>query len=68
MKKGIVGNYEPKVPRKGPYGPGEGGKRVSRIAEEEELYKKSYKNYGFNMVNSDKISLDRAVPDLRDPE
>lgn len=68
LKEGVIGNYEPSMPRKGPDGPGEGGKKVGRIPEEEEKYAQSYKEYGFNMVNSDKISLDRTVPDLRDPE
>ena len=31
-------------------------------------YEQSYKEYGFNMVISDKISLDRAVPDIRDTQ
>lgn len=68
LKNGVIGNYEPLVPRKGPFGPGEGGKKVLRIPAEEEKYKQSYKEYGFNMINSDKISLDRTVPDLRDSE
>ncbi|KAJ8033868.1 N-acetylgalactosaminyltransferase 7 [Holothuria leucospilota] len=68
LKEGIIGNYEPRMPRKGPDGPGEGGKKVGRIPEEEEQYAQSYKEHGFNMVNSEKISLDRTVPDLRDSE
>ena len=44
---------------------GEGGKAVITSMEEKAQADKSVRDYGFNMVNSDKISLDRTIPDTR---
>ena len=67
LREGILGNYEPKeVPLR--HGLGENGIAVALDPAEKDKYEKSFKNYGFNMVISDRISLDRSVPDIRDPE
>eukprot|EP00057_Strongylocentrotus_purpuratus_P003243 XP_003726244.1 PREDICTED: N-acetylgalactosaminyltransferase 7 [Strongylocentrotus purpuratus] len=65
--KETTGNYEP--PRQ-PYrtGPGEYGLGVLLDHNEKHLYDKAFEEYGFNMVVSDRISLDRIVADLRDKE
>lgn len=64
----VPGKYEP--PSRGPErtGPGEYGKAVILDNRDEDKYEQSYKEYGFNMVISDQISLDRAVPDIRDTQ
>ncbi|XP_041352821.1 N-acetylgalactosaminyltransferase 7-like [Gigantopelta aegis] len=64
MKKGIVGNYEPKE-SEGRSGPGEYGEPVYTTMEEKSRAQQSEREYGFNMVNSDKIAMDRAIPDTR---
>ncbi|XP_077997359.1 N-acetylgalactosaminyltransferase 7-like isoform X2 [Glandiceps talaboti] len=58
------GNFEPLdiLERSGP---GEYGVPVNLERGEQSLYDQSVKEYGFNMVISDRISLDRAVPDIR---
>ena len=63
-----LGNYEPKPPAKKRTGPGENGEahRVSR--GKQNLAAQSENEYGMNMAVSDEISLDRSVPDTRDPE
>ncbi|XP_033116252.1 N-acetylgalactosaminyltransferase 7-like [Anneissia japonica] len=67
LRKGVIGNYEPK---KQPlrHALGEYGVPVELNEAEKADYQKALKNYGFNMVISDRISLDRNVPDIRDPE
>ena len=62
-----LGNYEP-APGKRRSGPGENGEahRVSRAKQN--LAAQSENEYGMNMAVSDEISLDRSVPDTRDPE
>ena len=47
-------------------GPGEGGKAVNLEGEEKILGEKLYKKEAFNIIASDKISLQRSVPDVRD--
>ena len=47
-------------------GPGEGGKGVNLEGEEKVLGEKLYKKEAFNIIASDKISLQRSVPDVRD--
>ncbi|XP_077998266.1 N-acetylgalactosaminyltransferase 7-like [Glandiceps talaboti] len=65
-KKGIIGNYEPILePRTGF---GENGISVKLNPADEAKYSKSMREFGFNMVISDQISLDRAVKDIRDPD
>lgn len=61
-----LGNYEPVVDQEGHTGPGEFGARVNTEPEEEEHVKEVIKEFGFNLVNSDKISMDRLPKDLRD--
>ena len=46
-------------------GPGDAGRPVHGKPDEEELMKQSYVEYGFNQFISDKISLNRTVPDTR---
>ncbi|XP_076093310.1 putative N-acetylgalactosaminyltransferase 9 isoform X1 [Mytilus galloprovincialis] len=48
-------------------GPGEKGKAVILEGEEKALGEKLYKKEAFNIIASDKISLQRSVPDVRDP-
>lgn len=63
MKKGVIGNFEPEYHIKA--GPGEGGTAVYTSMEEKDKSDKTVREYGFNMVNSDKISLDRTIQDTR---
>ena len=51
-----------------PSGPGEQGSAVILSAEEEKMKSDLYKVNGFNAFASDKISLDRAIKDIRHPE
>ena len=47
-------------------GPGEKGAGVHLEGEEKELGEKLYEKEAFNIVASDKISLERSVKDVRD--
>lgn len=49
-------------------GPGEQGSAVILSAEDERKKDDLYKVNGFNAFASDKISLDRALNDIRHPE
>ena len=49
-------------------GPGEQGAAVILSADEEKKKDALYKVNGFNAYASDKISLDRALKDIRHPE
>ena len=61
-----MGNYEPVLePRSGP---GEGGIPVNLDASEKARGDQSVREFGFNMVASDKISLDRRIKDTRPAE
>lgn len=62
-----LGNYEPKdlPPRSGP---GEGGVPVQLTSSEEKKAQQTIMEYGFNMVASDKISMDRRIKDTRPAE
>jgi CO dehydrogenase/acetyl-CoA synthase delta subunit len=64
---GILGNYEPKnlVPR---LGLGEDGLGVQLDSSEESRARRTVAEFGFNMVASDKISLDRRIKDTRPNE
>lgn len=49
-------------------GPGEDGEPLVLPAEEKAAADKSVREFGFNMVASDKISLDRRIKDTRPGE
>lgn len=48
-------------------GMGEGGKVVRLVGEEGRVAEEVMKKEAFNLIASDKISLNRTVPDSRDP-
>jgi len=62
-----LGNYEPKEIIT-TNGPGEGGVPVILSPEEDKAAERTISRYGFNMVASDKISLDRQIKDTRPAE
>ncbi|XP_070578357.1 N-acetylgalactosaminyltransferase 7-like isoform X2 [Ptychodera flava] len=62
-----IGNYEQLSPPK-QNGPGENGVPVKFDLKEKDLVDSSIKEYSFNQYISDKISLDRNIPDLRDTQ
>uniref|UniRef100_A0A8C7QHP1 Polypeptide N-acetylgalactosaminyltransferase n=1 Tax=Oncorhynchus mykiss TaxID=8022 RepID=A0A8C7QHP1_ONCMY len=70
LRKGTLGNFELKEPE--PHGvqdgPGEGAKPFVLGAEYHEAAQASIKEFGFNMVASDMISLDRTISDIRHEE
>ncbi|XP_011616783.1 N-acetylgalactosaminyltransferase 7 isoform X1 [Takifugu rubripes] len=70
LKKGILGNLEPKEPEPPgvPGGLGEGAKPFVLNAEYKDAIQASIKEFGFNMVASDMISLDRSISDIRHDE
>ncbi|XP_040041903.2 N-acetylgalactosaminyltransferase 7 isoform X2 [Gasterosteus aculeatus] len=70
LKKGILGNFEPKEPEPQgvPGGPGEGAKPFVLGPEYKDTVQSSIKEFGFNMVASDMISLDRTISDIRHEE
>ncbi|XP_033976789.1 N-acetylgalactosaminyltransferase 7 isoform X1 [Trematomus bernacchii] len=70
LKKGILGNFEPKEPEPPgvPGGPGEGAKPFVLGPEYKDAIQTSIKEFGFNMVASDMISLDRTISDIRHEE
>ncbi|XP_071962361.1 N-acetylgalactosaminyltransferase 7-like [Antedon mediterranea] len=65
--KDTIGNYEPppQAPREGP---GENGVPVKTLHEEKAAVDEKIIEYGFNQYVSDKISLDRNIPDLRNEQ
>ncbi|XP_041353062.1 N-acetylgalactosaminyltransferase 7-like [Gigantopelta aegis] len=64
FKDNILGNYEP--PReKGRTGPGEYGEGVITPDKDARLVVQSDREYGYNMLASDQIALDRVPADLR---
>ena len=67
FKDGEFGNYEPLnlEPRSWP---GEGGVPVHLDASEKNKADQTVREFGFNMVVSDKISLDRRIKDTRPAE
>ncbi|XP_078576283.1 N-acetylgalactosaminyltransferase 7-like isoform X2 [Branchiostoma floridae x Branchiostoma japonicum] len=67
MKPGEMGNWEPE-PEKISDAPGEGAIPYKLGPEYKDDIDKSVKEFGFNIVASDKISLDRTIKDIRDPE
>ncbi|XP_051242081.1 N-acetylgalactosaminyltransferase 7 isoform X2 [Dicentrarchus labrax] len=70
LKKGILGNFEPKEPEPPgvPGGPGEGAKPFVLGPEYKDAVQASIKEFGFNMVASDMLSLDRTISDIRHEE
>ncbi|XP_065811016.1 N-acetylgalactosaminyltransferase 7 isoform X2 [Labrus bergylta] len=70
LKTGILGNFEPKEPEPPgvPNGPGEGAKPFVLGPEYKDAVQASVKEFGFNMVASDMISLDRSISDIRHEE
>ncbi|ETE67620.1 N-acetylgalactosaminyltransferase 7, partial [Ophiophagus hannah] len=70
LRSGILGNFELKEPE--PHGvvggPGEEAKPYVLGPEYKESIQASIKEFGFNMVASDMISLDRSINDLRQEE
>ncbi|CAF1550902.1 unnamed protein product [Rotaria sp. Silwood1] len=62
-----LGNYEPKdLPER--TGPGEGGVPVKLSPSEEKEAQRTIALYGFNMIVSNKISMDRRIKDTRPAE
>ncbi|XP_022099434.1 probable N-acetylgalactosaminyltransferase 7 [Acanthaster planci] len=68
LNKKQLGNYESRIPPPERDGPGEFGRAVKVELGEGSKYRKSIREFGFNVELSDEISLDRVVPDIRDPE
>ncbi|CAF0834031.1 unnamed protein product [Didymodactylos carnosus] len=67
LTPGKRGNYEPKeIPKN--TGPGEDGEGVVLTGNDVKPGAKSVEDYGFNMVASDQISLDRRARDTRPDE
>lgn len=63
LKMGVLGNFESFIePR---VGAGENGEPVVLTSEEKTIAERSVRDYGFNMVVSDKISMTRTIPDTR---
>ncbi|KAM5264189.1 N-acetylgalactosaminyltransferase 7 isoform 3-T3 [Ctenodactylus gundi] len=70
LRPGVLGNFEPKEPEPQGVvgGPGEKAKPLVLGPEFKHAVQASIKEFGFNMVASDMISLDRSVNDLRQEE
>ncbi|KAG8134758.1 putative Polypeptide N-acetylgalactosaminyltransferase protein [Naja naja] len=70
LRSGILGNFELKEPESHGVvgGPGEEAKPYVLGPEYKESIQASIKEFGFNMVASDMISLDRSINDLRQEE
>ncbi|XP_062243713.1 N-acetylgalactosaminyltransferase 7 isoform X1 [Platichthys flesus] len=70
LQKGVLGNLEPKEPEPQGVsdGPGEGAKPLVLGPEYKDSVQASIKEFGFNMVASDMISLDRTISDIRHEE
>jgi hypothetical protein len=62
----MFGNYEPVLEER--VGPGENGEGVMLIDTEQKNAYPLIEKFGFNMVASDKISLDRRIKDTRPSE
>lgn len=66
FKSGETGNFEPETKPKP--GPGENGEPVYLTMEEKAEGDRTVREFGFNMVASDKIGMDRNIPDTRPDE
>jgi len=68
LKEGSIGNYEPKE-MVGRVGPGEYGAPVTLVSPQEQTKRRTtMQEFGFNLAVSDKIAMDRAIPDTRPAE
>ena len=56
--------YQNQPPREGP---GEGGKEYSVPPDKQAIADQLFKNASFNIYGSDRIALDRSIPDTRLP-
>lgn len=63
-----LGNYEKDLPEQKRAGAGEYGEAVVLDSSLDSSVKSSIAEFGFNIVASDRISLDRAPKDLRHPQ
>lgn len=68
FQSGVLGNYEDESLKIIPQGPGEGGARVALNSQEKAIGEAHMREFGFNMAASDKVSLDRVIPDTRPDE
>ncbi|XP_054758573.2 N-acetylgalactosaminyltransferase 7-like [Lytechinus pictus] len=66
--RSTMGNFEPPPEDERRQGAGEYGRPVMLNPSDQEKYDQSFKEYGFNMVISDRIALDRTVNDIRQDE
>ncbi|CAI9741530.1 Hypothetical predicted protein [Octopus vulgaris] len=64
FKQGVLGNYEPQEAKHSSL-PGENGEPVYTSMSEKAQADSSIHEFGFNLVASDKISLERTIPDTR---
>ncbi|XP_076464804.1 N-acetylgalactosaminyltransferase 7-like [Babylonia areolata] len=64
LTPGRQGNFEPREPPH-QYGPGQRGEAVYTAMDEKAKADAQIQQYGFNMVNSDKIAMNRTIPDTR---
>jgi len=60
----VKGNFEP-ADREVSNAPGEGGRPVEVPARQRALAQHMINEYGFNMVASDQVAMDRVIPDTR---
>jgi len=68
LKEGMTGNYEPS-PEVNRVGPGEHGLPVLlQTPQDQEKRRTTLQEFGFNLAVSDKIAMDRAIPDTRPDE
>ncbi|MGH0135277.1 UNVERIFIED_CONTAM: hypothetical protein FKN15_061392 [Acipenser sinensis] len=70
LRSGVLGNFELKEPEPQGVsgGPGEGAKPFVLGPEYKDAIQASVREFGFNMVVSEMISLDRTISDLRHEE
>ncbi|GFO07743.1 polypeptide n-acetylgalactosaminyltransferase [Plakobranchus ocellatus] len=67
LKFGEIGNFEPSE-REVPSRPGENGEAVHLQGTEKMQADITINEFGFNMVASDKVAMDRIIPDTRHKE
>ncbi|XP_023931769.1 N-acetylgalactosaminyltransferase 7-like [Lingula anatina] len=66
LRPGTMGNFEPETRPK--TGPGEMGEPVYVSMSEKAAADRAIREFGFNMIASDKIAMDRNIPDTRPDE